>query len=151
MDKNHERSGFGDVVWKSEGTQHTGSFDVSDDPSLGLPVEYLIKVNELRADEPSLVVKLNGAHAARIDINGRHKFTGERGARQSTHFQCNDRGWDADLTTTEIPTPPFPALTRGVNVSYEAELQRCFRASVAWLNVDVTGVGWTPMPFEGGK
>ncbi len=151
MDPDHVRIGYGDLNWKSDGTQHEGSFQISDDTTLAIPVEYLIRVNQMKPDEPHLIVKLNGTHAARIDINGWHHFDGEKGSRQSTHFQGHDRGSNMKERTTEIAVPPFPALTLGVNVNYETELQHCFRASVAWLNVDVAGVTWSPLPFEGSK
>lgn len=150
MDKSRTRSGYGDLEWESDGIKHTGKFAVSDDENLALPVEYLICVNEMKFDEPTFVVKINGTHAARIDVNGRHRFSGERSPRQSTHFQCHSRGSDFDIETTEIQVPPFPALSQSVNVNYEVELRRCFLASTEWLNVDVAGVIWSALPFKGG-
>ena len=151
MDTSSPRVGYGEVEWSSNDTKHTGTFELNIDPGMTLPLEFLICVNELRSDEPTFPLKLNGMHAARIDVNGMHRFEGERVARRSTHFQCHEYGASGSLATREIPVPPFPALSKGVNVSYEAELKRCFRESVAWLNVDVSGVVWSPLPFEGGK
>lgn len=153
LDPDHRLDGYGEIAWNPVGASYYGTFPIADPRTqAGVPsVEYIINLRPSRPDEPTLLLRINGSCAARIDINGRHKFDGEMVARQATHLQAYERGSSQPMVTRDLSAERFPSLTKGVNVTNEEELRRCFRESVAFLNVDVSGVQWTPAPIGGGS
>lgn len=135
--------GYGEVEWSTDGSKAVGRFEIVSDM---VSVEMLIRLNRMRLDEPTILVKLNNHHLARIDVNGRHAFPD--GVRRSTHLQAHANGSESKEVTTELTS--YPPLDMAGYPDFDTQLMKCFQMSEPHLRVEVSGVIWTPNPFEGG-
>lgn len=143
MDPDHRLIAYGEIEWRQAGASFEGSVTVAPGSQL---VSFLARVNPQRADEATFLTRLNGVLAARVDVNGWHRF--DDGPRRATHLQAHENGSEAPEITTEI-VDSFPSLDPGGRLDIDTQRKMCFLASGPYLNIDLTGVDWTPPPTGG--
>lgn len=151
MDPAFELVGYGEAEWEEVNGMWRGMFEVAA-PSDGysLVVRPMIMLRPKRPSEPTYLLNLNGCLAIRVDINQIHRFDGEPRSRRASHVQSHPNGSGAPQVTVEITDGGFPRISAHVNLSYELQVRACFTAAAQRLNMNVDGVGITPLPFHPG-
>lgn len=145
----HQWVGYDTITWHQEGASWAGSFSLYEHPTLanlGCDVRFIAR--PMRPLEPTLLLRLGGMMAARIDINGPHNFDGV--VRRVTHKQWRPGGNDSPQETAEFAAGDFPPLSEADIMVSGVDYEPYFRAAAAHLNVDVAAVDWFPPPNVGG-
>jgi len=143
-------TGYGTLSWQRQGASWVGTFLVYPHPSLppDLEVEIRFMAHPMRPEQPSVVFRLGGKMASRVDVNGLHSFPD--GTRKSTHRQSQPAGHDTPEVTVELSDQEFPPLSLAVATMQEANYEPLFRAAARLFNFEVSTVEWVDPPDDGG-
>lgn len=148
FDPTHRRAAHGDIRWFERNRAILGTFDVSgDEHAPDLDVDGFVRLQPMRPLEPTLLVRIRGVHALRIDINQAHRHEGV--LHYGTHVQYHASGSEEAEHFRPVDED-FPTLTVPFTEDFgERQLERCFRAASPIMNIDVSGVSWTMIPTRG--